>query len=54
MSDSQRGQEAVGTDEEPGRADMNPLRAAGWLFRDGDCVAIERQSEDVRTRALAD
>ncbi len=38
----------------PERVDLNPLRAAGWLFRDGDCIAIERQSEDVRTRVLAD
>jgi hypothetical protein len=45
--------EAEGEDE-PIRADLNPLRAAGWFFRDGDCVAIERQSEIVRTRVLAD
>jgi hypothetical protein len=36
------------------RPDLNPLRAAGWIFRDGDCIAIERQSEDLRTRVLAD
>jgi hypothetical protein len=36
------------------RSDLNPLRAAGWIFRDGDCIAIERQSEDLRTRVLAD
>jgi hypothetical protein len=36
------------------RPDLNPLRAAGWIFRDGDCIAIERQSEDVRARVLAD
>ena len=54
MSDSQPDKEAVRTDEEPGRADLNPLRAAGWHFRDGDCIAIERQSEDVGTGAVAD
>ena len=36
------------------RPDLNPLRAAGWIFRDGDCIAIGRQSEDVRARVLAD
>jgi len=51
---------AAGADAEPGderasvRPDLNPLRAAGWIFRDGDCIAIERQSEDVRARVLAD
>jgi hypothetical protein len=34
--------------------DLNPLRAAGWLFRDGDCIAIERQSEELGSRVLAD
>lgn len=41
-------------DDGPVRPDLNPVRAAGWYFRDGDCIAIERQSEDVRTRVLAD
>jgi hypothetical protein len=41
-------------DDESLRPDLNPLRAAGWIFRDGDCIAIERQSEDLRTRVLAD
>ena len=54
MSDIGGDGEAVGTDEVPERVDLNPLRAAGWLFRDGDCIAIERQSEEVRTRVLAD
>jgi hypothetical protein len=34
--------------------DLNPLRAAGWIFRDGDCIAIERQSEELGSRVLAD
>jgi hypothetical protein len=45
---------AVGAEDGPVRPDLNPLRAAGWIFRDGDCIAIERQSEDVRPRVLAD
>jgi hypothetical protein len=64
MGDNRRDTEAVGTEAgaeaeagdegESVRPDLNPLRAAGWIFRDGDCIAIERQSEDVRTRILAD
>jgi hypothetical protein len=34
--------------------DLNPLRAAGWIFRDGDCIAIERQSEELGSRVLVD
>jgi hypothetical protein len=47
--------EAAAEDEDESvRPDLNPLRAAGWIFRDGDCIAIGRQSEDVRARVLAD
>jgi hypothetical protein len=49
------GAEHEGEDgDESLRPDLNPLRAAGWIFRDGDCIAIERQSEDLRTRVFAD
>jgi hypothetical protein len=35
--------------------DLNPWRQVGWIFRDGDCVAIERDGGDEsRTRVLAD
>ena len=36
--------------------DLKPWRQAGWIFRDGDCVAIERQGDepDRRSRVLAD
>jgi hypothetical protein len=54
MGDSQRESDVVEAEDEPVRPDLNPLRAAGWLFRDGDCIAIERQSEETRTRVLAD
>ena len=46
--------EAEGTDEETALPDLPSWREAGWIFRDGDCIAIERQSEDVRARVLAD
>ena len=26
----------------------------GWIFRDGDCIAIERQGDTVRSRVLVD
>ena len=48
------GEHEDGAGGESLRPDLNPLRAAGWIFRDGDCIAIERQSEDLRTRVLAD
>jgi hypothetical protein len=56
MGDNRGDTQGAGAEveEEPVRLDLNPLRAAGWIFRDGDCIAIERQSEDVRTRVLAD
>jgi hypothetical protein len=50
----QGGEHEHGDGAESTRPDLNPLRAAGWIFRDGDCIAIERQNEDLRTRVLAD
>ena len=54
MGDSQSDADVVSTEEEPVRADLNPWRAAGWYFRHGDCIEIERQGEDVPTQVLAD
>lgn len=34
--------------------DLNPWREVGWIFRDGSCIAIERQGDEVRHRVLAD
>ena len=34
--------------------DLNPWREVGWIFRDGDCMAIERQGQVLRSRVLAD
>ncbi len=31
-----------------------PWREVGWIFRDGGCVAIERQGTEIRTRVLVD
>ena len=54
MKDSQSDPDVVGDEDEHVRADLNPWRAAGWYFRHGDCIEIERQSDDERPRVWAD
>jgi hypothetical protein len=34
--------------------ELNPWRAASWLFRDGDCIEIERQADEPDARVLVD
>ena len=34
--------------------EYKPWREVGWIFRDGVCVAIERQGTEIRTRVLVD
>jgi hypothetical protein len=34
--------------------ELKPWREVGWIFRDGDCIAIERKGDETRTRVLAD
>ena len=34
--------------------DLNPWREVGWIFRDGSCIAIERQGDEVRHRVAVD
>jgi hypothetical protein len=34
--------------------DLLPWRQIGWIFRDGSCIAIERQGGETRARALGD
>jgi hypothetical protein len=34
--------------------EFRPWREVGWIFRDGGCVAIERQGTEIRTRVLVD
>ena len=31
--------------------EMCPWREVGWIFREGDALAIERQGDHVRTRS---
>ena len=33
--------------------DMRPWREVGWIFRDGDALAIERQGKRTRVRTAA-
>ena len=39
-----------GSQEEP-TFEIRPWREVGWIFRDGDVYAIERQGEETRTRS---
>ncbi|HEX3333845.1 MAG TPA: hypothetical protein VHS57_05860 [Acidimicrobiales bacterium] len=34
--------------------ELTPWREVGWIFRDGGCVAIERQGDETRARMLVD
>ena len=34
--------------------ELKPWREAGWIFRDGDCIAIERKGKETRARVLVD
>ena len=34
--------------------ELKPWREAGWIFRNGDCIVIERQGHETRARVLAD
>ena len=56
MGEEQGHGEPAGDEEEAGLPDLKPWRQAGWIFRDGDCVAIERQGDELdrRFRVLAD
>jgi hypothetical protein len=37
-----------------GLPDLKPWREAGWIFRDGGCIAIERNGDETRARVLVD
>jgi hypothetical protein len=34
--------------------ELTAWREVGWIFRDGDCIAIERQGDEIRFRVLVD
>jgi hypothetical protein len=50
----ERGQREADTVEREALPDLKPWREAGWIFRDGGCVAIERQGDVTRARELVD
>jgi hypothetical protein len=34
--------------------ELKPWCEVGWIFRDGDCIAIERKGDETRARVLVD
>ncbi len=50
---SSRIEEAVahGPEHSEAIAEIRPWREVGWIFRDGDALAIERQGDRIRTRS---
>ena len=40
--------EQLPADEDAALPELNPWREAGWIFRDGGCVAIERRGNEPR------
>jgi hypothetical protein len=49
--DSRQMEEAGSVEALP---DLNPWREAGWIFRDGGCIAIERLGDEIRSGVSAD
>jgi hypothetical protein len=46
--------EAASTSTVDELPDLLPWRQIGWIFRDGNCIAIERQGEETRARPVRD
>ncbi|HEX4434976.1 MAG TPA: hypothetical protein VH012_09095 [Acidimicrobiales bacterium] len=42
------------TEADGALTEFAPWRQAGWIFRDGDSIALERRGDVLRTRILAD
>jgi hypothetical protein len=40
------------SEEEPAELLLNPWREVGWIFKDGEAVAIERHGDESRMRAV--
>ncbi len=34
--------------------ELDSWREVGWIFRDGACIAVERQGQEIRSRVLVD
>jgi hypothetical protein len=54
MRRSEHKGQGAGTATAESLPELKPWREVGWIFRDGDCIAIERKGEEVRTRVLVD
>jgi hypothetical protein len=56
MGDLEADTEQAGDAEDATLPDLNPWTQVGWIFRDGDCVAIERHGAELvrKSRVLAD
>jgi hypothetical protein len=54
MRRSEHKQQGVATATAEALPELKPWREVGWIFRDGGCIAIERQGDKTRARVLAD
>jgi hypothetical protein len=55
MGENEADTEQASGEEDLTLPDLNPWTQVGWIFRDGECVAIERRGADLRKpRVLAD
>ncbi len=50
----QKKQQGASTVTAEALPEFKPWREVGWIFRDGDCIVIERHGEETRARVLAD
>ena len=44
---------ALATKRDESLPDLNPWREVGWIFKDGEAVAIERMGDQTRVRREA-
>ena len=54
MSRTEQNGQGVTTATAEALHELTPRREVGWIFRDVDCIAIERKGEETRTRVLVD
>jgi hypothetical protein len=54
MREREQGSKAASTATIEELPELNPWRQIGWIFRDGSCIAIERQGDETRARVLGD
>jgi hypothetical protein len=54
MGRNEESTQGVATGNAEALPELNPWREVGWIFRDGDCIAIERQGGEIRSRVLVD